>query len=437
MSKDLKSRPRQPAGIRTGGQFKALEVGGGITHSIDDPWLAPSEVDAPKPELHSPTPPANQDPVDALTSSSEYPLDEEQRKSVLAHVKGLCERKLIREKTPVNEKITREEWSTWCIEQAEKYEEEDPAASSRFREWANQETLPARGEFALIQRKSSAIWGAEQSIEREIRFLAGVNGTSIDEARTAFEKARAGYLAGITPEPPKSFVEAIERSYMGKDSYRRVPMDPATVHALHALHTEPREYGLQETQGGEYVVVDIETTGLSHDSEIVSITANRYDRDGNLIEGVSTFVKPSIEVDGVPFTGEPEAVAVHGITPDKVANAPHFGEIAPQLRKVLVDDEGNSRTWVGHNLIGFDMPKIQRAFALAEGEALPRGPLVDTMRLARIRQPRPDGVEHKNWRHTLEAACVRAGVDFDSAAAHDAAYDVDRANELWKSLKGI
>jgi DNA polymerase III subunit epsilon len=117
-----------------------------------------------------------------------------------------------------------------------------------------------------------------------------------------------------------------------------------------------------------YVVLDVETTGLQPTSHrIIEVAALRF-RQGQETERFSTLVHPER-----PLTRF--IIGLTKITPDLLAEAPRFGDIAAALRDFLSDD-----LLVGHN-VGFDL-----AFLNAElrGCDLPPllNPLLDTIPLA-------------------------------------------------------
>ena len=74
----------------------------------------------------------------------------------------------------------------------------------------------------------------------------------------------------------------------------------------------------------EYVFLDTETTGLDDDAQVVEIAI--VDDTGAVL--FESLVKPTVPV-------EPEAAAIHGIGPDRLASAPTWPEIAEQVRAAL------------------------------------------------------------------------------------------------------
>lgn len=90
------------------------------------------------------------------------------------------------------------------------------------------------------------------------------------------------------------------------------------------------------------LAVDVETTGLEN-AYAVQIAA--VDRHGAVV--FNEYVQPNAVL-------EPAAIAVHGITPDRLAQAPTFAELLPRLTDVL-----HGRTAVAYKM-DFDRGVIER-----------------------------------------------------------------------------
>ena len=89
-----------------------------------------------------------------------------------------------------------------------------------------------------------------------------------------------------------------------------------------------------------FVVVDVETSGFSpaQGDRVVEISAVRTDGLGNVEGSFSTLINPGTGVVGATF--------IHGITASMVADAPTFGEIAPNLAELFTD-----AIFVAHNAL--------------------------------------------------------------------------------------
>lgn len=120
----------------------------------------------------------------------------------------------------------------------------------------------------------------------------------------------------------------------------------------------------------DYVVFDLETTGLSPETDqIIEISGVRV-REKQVAEKFSTLVNPDIPI---PFA----ATRVNGIT-DKMV------ESAPDLRAALGDflDFAGKDILVGHNIHTFDMNFLY-ASALRELDKKVRNDYVDTLYMAK------------------------------------------------------
>lgn len=99
----------------------------------------------------------------------------------------------------------------------------------------------------------------------------------------------------------------------------------------------------------DYVVFDLETTGLNSSIDrIIEIAAVKV-RDRKVIDTFSTLVNPEREI--------PKAASrVNGITNELVANSPKLGEIFEAFLMFIGDD-----ILVGHNIHSFDMKFVRNA----------------------------------------------------------------------------
>ena len=123
----------------------------------------------------------------------------------------------------------------------------------------------------------------------------------------------------------------------------------------------------------DYVVLDLETTGLSPASdEIIDIAAIRY-ISGAKVSEFSTLVKPSIPI-------PQEITDITGITDDMVADAPDIDEALDGLSMFLNPDD----LVVGHN-VGFDVRFLAAAYSRIGEEFAPE--IFDTCGVSRILYP--------------------------------------------------
>lgn len=120
----------------------------------------------------------------------------------------------------------------------------------------------------------------------------------------------------------------------------------------------------------DYVVFDLETTGISvTNDDVVEISAVKV-RDGKVVAEFSTLVNP-----GRPIP--PMASAVNHITDDMVSNAPAFDVVLKDFFEFIGDD-----ILVGHNIHTFDMKFIIRDTEKYFGKSI-ENDYVDTLIIAR------------------------------------------------------
>lgn len=120
----------------------------------------------------------------------------------------------------------------------------------------------------------------------------------------------------------------------------------------------------------DYVVFDLETTGIStaYDA-VVEISAVRV-KDGVAVEEFGTLVNPKRPM---PFS----ASMVNGITDEMLKSAPVFEEVLAKFLEFAGDN-----VLVGHNIHTFDMKFIYRDSKEFYGK-IPDNDYVDTLTLAR------------------------------------------------------
>lgn len=121
---------------------------------------------------------------------------------------------------------------------------------------------------------------------------------------------------------------------------------------------------------GDYVVFDLETTGIYTDSdEVIEISGIKV-KDGKATEEFTSLVNPGRHI-------PKGASAVNGITDDMVKDAQDFSAV---LRKFL--EFAGDLVLVGHNIHTFDMKFIYRDAQKFYGD-IPGNDYIDTLRFAR------------------------------------------------------
>lgn len=143
----------------------------------------------------------------------------------------------------------------------------------------------------------------------------------------------------------------------------------------------------------EYVVLDLETTGLSPESnEIIEIGAILY-KNGVKSSEFTTLIRPKSRISGF-------ITNLTGISNEMVSTAPSIEEALPELMTFLGD-----KPVLAHNA-SFDLGFLNAAYHRCFGIPFPNDYL-DTMRISRKLYP--------NERHRLQDLTARFGIRRDGA----------------------
>lgn len=148
---------------------------------------------------------------------------------------------------------------------------------------------------------------------------------------------------------------------------------------------EPARWPAEYPRG--YAVVDVETTGLRRDDRIVSAAVYQLDARGDVEGHWYSLVNPQ---------RDPGPVWIHGLTPQILADAPPFAEIAETFAEQLSD-----RVLVAHNAL-FDWSMIAREYARAHRSAPVRQRLCTIALAKELSLPLPN--------HKLESLAAHYGV---------------------------
>lgn len=165
------------------------------------------------------------------------------------------------------------------------------------------------------------------------------------------------------------------------------------------------------------IVLDTETTGLDPfaGDRIVELGAVELLNHMPTGRTFHAYLNPQRDVPA-------EAVAVHGLTADFLADKPLFGAVAAEFAAFL----GDARLVI-HNA-AFDMKFLNAELGWAGHAALPQARAVDTLELARRRFPGAN--------NTLDALCRRFGVDNSGREKHGALLDSELLAEVYLELMG-
>lgn len=165
------------------------------------------------------------------------------------------------------------------------------------------------------------------------------------------------------------------------------------------------------------IILDTETTGLepSQGHRIIEIAC--VEMVNRRLSGRywHTYINPQRDIDEA-------AIAVHGLTPDFLADKPLFADIVSEFRDFVADAE-----LIIHNA-PFDV-----GFLNAELDRLQQGPLermvcgvIDTLKMARDQFP--------GKRNSLDALCDRFAIDRSDRTLHGALIDCELLGDVYLAL---
>lgn len=161
-----------------------------------------------------------------------------------------------------------------------------------------------------------------------------------------------------------------------------------------------------------YVIFDLETTGISPNyDEVIEISALKV-KGGEVVDEFNTLVNPGRKI---PFG----ATKVNGITNTMVAEAPAFSHVLAEFL-----DFAEGLVLVGHNIARFDMKFIWRDAEQYFGE-IPQNNYVDTLQVARKHLPK---MEH----HRLVDLAEHYGIS--SEGAHRALNDCYMNQKVYECM---
>lgn len=170
-----------------------------------------------------------------------------------------------------------------------------------------------------------------------------------------------------------------------------------------------------------YVVIDIETTGLDPaECSIIELSAIRYE-SGIMIDKFSTLVRPHVctqNKDGNEMYMDLFISELTGISNEMLRHAPYIEAVLGDFRKFIRGD-----VLVGHN-IPFDISFIDKAFSEYDGSHLIND-YIDTCQLSRDMLP---DLEH----HSLKYMSEYFGVDY--SGAHRSLKDCELTNLCYLNL---
>ena len=165
------------------------------------------------------------------------------------------------------------------------------------------------------------------------------------------------------------------------------------------------------------IVFDTETTGLNPATGDRMVEIGCVEIFNRMETGrhFHAYFNPDREM---PF----EAEAVHGLTTIFLADKPRFSERVDELIEFIGD-----APLVAHNA-AFDFGFLNHELGLCARSAVCMTRMVDTLALARTRHP--------GAKHSLDALCVRFGVDRSHRVKHGALLDAQLLAQVYVELTG-
>ena len=165
------------------------------------------------------------------------------------------------------------------------------------------------------------------------------------------------------------------------------------------------------------VLFDTETTGLDPltGDRVIEVAAIELVNDLPTRTTFHRLIHPQRDIPA-------DATRIHGITIDRLRDAPRFEEIADDLLAFFADSP-----LVAHNA-PFDFGFLNAEFARCGRPNLARARMVDTLVLAKTRFP--------GMPNSLDALCRRFGIDLTERTTHNALLDCRLLAEVYVELTG-
>jgi len=162
------------------------------------------------------------------------------------------------------------------------------------------------------------------------------------------------------------------------------------------------------------IVLDTETTGLDpkRGHRIIEMAAIELEGRQVSTRRFHRYLNPEREIDA-------GAVAVHGLTYERLQNEPKFADIAVSFLEFIAGSE-----LIIHNA-PFDLGFLNHELELLDMEPL-RNKVVDTLKLAREMHP--------GKKNSLDALCGRYAIDNAHRSLHGALLDTELLAEVYFAM---
>lgn len=282
----------------------------------------------------------------------------------------------------------------------------------------------------------------------QIKRYLSLRGTDVNrKART--RRVSAEEMAGFIRAGFGNISDVEELTKMGKKPHHLVEMTPdggyqllpewqewkdarSSVRFQQASFGEGRfQQPIEET---EFLIIDLETTGLDMDASIIEVAMVRMRGDGTVIEEFETLVDPG---ETRSFMGETRNVYrevqatkhVHEIDADDIKGAPSFEDVSEKIKEMM---EG--AVLVAH-YDKYEEGRLSYEFSRL-GETLPTIPSLDTKKIAQDYYGFQKGKD-ENGRKFDESKLEHIHKVFtgeDMADAHHAMADVRATQEFLKTV---
>ncbi len=165
------------------------------------------------------------------------------------------------------------------------------------------------------------------------------------------------------------------------------------------------------------IIFDTETTGLdSREDRIIEIGGIELDNHFPTGRTLHLYINPGER------KVHPDALAVHGITDEFLADKPPFVDVAEQILSFF---EGAK--WIAHNAT-FDMGFVNAELGRLGLPPIAPSEVIDTLSLARRKHPMGP--------NSLDALCKRYGIDNSHRTKHGALLDSELLAEVYIEMIG-
>lgn len=165
------------------------------------------------------------------------------------------------------------------------------------------------------------------------------------------------------------------------------------------------------------IIFDTETTGLdSREDRIIELGGVELDNHFPTGRTIHIYINPGER------KVHPDALAVHGITDEFLADKPVFSDVVDEILEFF-----RGAKWIAHNAT-FDMGFINAELASLGLPPIPPSEVIDTLALARRKHPMGP--------NSLDALCKRYGIDNSHRAKHGALLDSELLAEVYIEMSG-